>query len=157
MLRSGKALNIIPDDAEIGFELRAEVQQDLDDLAVRATDLVASIARAHGLEQTTSLVGEAADWANPAEVADWAGAVARTADLFPTRLMQHDFGASEDATLMLHAVAARGGTAGYFVLGSDLASAHHTPNFDFDEDVLWTGAAFVGSLALSVLCPRSAR
>ena len=71
--------------------------------------------------------------------------------------MQHDFGASEDATLMLHAVAARGGTAGYFVLGSDLASAHHTPNFDFDEDVLWTGAAFVGSLALSVLCPRSAR
>jgi aminobenzoyl-glutamate utilization protein A len=150
-LQSGVALNVIPETATLGFELRAGAQQDLEALAERATALIEGIALAHGLRHEIELVGEAADWANPSELAEWARSVCRSVGLFETHLMDHDFGASEDATLMLRDVAARGGRAGYFVLGSDLAAPHHTPGFDFDEAVLWSGVAFVGVLALSAL------
>ena len=150
-LRSGDALNVIPAQAELGFELRAGIQEDLDVLARRTQAAIAGIAQAHGLQHETELVGEASDWANPAEVADWAHRVAERVDVFPTQLMDYDFGASEDVTLMLRAVSGRGGQGGYFVLGSDLASAHHTPGFDFDEAVLWAGVGFLGALALSAL------
>jgi aminobenzoyl-glutamate utilization protein A len=151
VLNSGRALNIVPEYAELAFELRAGAQLDLDDLAERATATVEGIARAHGLKHVIELIGEAADWANPPEMARWAHEIAERSNLFPSRLMQHEFGASEDATLMLRAVAAGGGLGGYFVLGSDLASGHHTANFDFDEDVLSSGAAFISALALSAL------
>lgn len=50
---------------------------------------------------------------------------------------------------MLRTVANQGGAAGYFVLGADIASAHHTPEFDFDESVLAPAAAFMAALMLS--------
>ena len=150
-LQSGTALNVIPETAKLGFELRAGAQPDLDALAERAIAFIEGTARAHGLRHEIDLIGEAADWANPSEVAEWARSVSLGTEVFESRLMDHDFGASEDATLMLRAVADQGGKAGYFVLGSDLAAPHHTSRFDFDENVLWSGAAFVGALALSAL------
>ncbi|HEY1945182.1 MAG TPA: amidohydrolase [Roseiarcus sp.] len=151
VMNAGRALNVVPENAELAFELRAGARHDLDALVERANEVVEGIARGHGLQHAIELIGEAADWANPPEMAGWAHEVAQRADLFANHLMQHEFGASEDATLMLRAVADRGGLGGYFVLGSDLASGHHTANFDFDEDVLSSGAAFVGALALSAL------
>ena len=65
--------------------------------------------------------------------------------------MQHEFGASEDATLMCRLVSKRGGHAAYFVLGSDLASGHHTPEFDFDEGVLVDGTAALTAAIFSAL------
>lgn len=156
VLNSGRALNVVPDCAELGFELRAGGQADLDELAERANQIVKGVALANGLQAAVEMIGEAADWSNPAEMVAWAHEVATRADLFGTCLMQHHFGASEDATLMLQAVAARGGLGGYFVLGSDLTSAHHTAHFDFDESVLSSGAAFIAALALSALS-REAR
>ena len=151
VMNAGRALNVVPENAELAFELRAGAQHDLDALVERAAEVVEGIARAHGLQHAINLIGEAAAWANPPEMAGWAREVAQRADLFTNHLMQHEFGASEDATLMLRAVADRGGLGGYFVLGSDLASGHHTANFDFDEGVLSSGAAFISALALSAL------
>jgi aminobenzoyl-glutamate utilization protein A len=65
--------------------------------------------------------------------------------------MDHEFGASEDATLLMRRVQERGGLAGYFVLGTDLTSPHHTPEFDFDEGVLWQGVALLGACVCSAL------
>jgi aminobenzoyl-glutamate utilization protein A len=155
ILNSGRALNVVPDSAELAFELRAGGQRDLDELADRASEVVKGIALAHDLRCAFEIIGEAAAWTNPQEIADWADDVAARSGLFAKRLMQHEFGASEDATLMLQAVAARGGIGGYFILGSDLASAHHTASFDFDESVLSSGAAFVAALALSALDPNA--
>jgi aminobenzoyl-glutamate utilization protein A len=97
------------------------------------------------------LIGEAADRTTPPETAHCAHEVARRADLFADRLMLHQFVASEDATLMLRAVAARAGLGGNFVLGSNLGSAHHTAQFDFDESVVSSGAAVIAALALAEL------
>ena len=113
------------------------------------------MAIANGLQHEIELIGEAADWTNPPEIVHWAHELATRADLFADRLMLHQIGASEDATLMLRAVAARGGLGGYFILGSNLASAHHTAHFDFDESEVSSGAAVIAALALSALDPEA--
>ena len=56
--------------------------------------------------------------------------------------------ASEDCTAFMNRVVSRGGKATYMMFGSDLASQHHTPTFDFDEQSLTDAAAFLAILAL---------
>ena len=121
-IRSGDALNVIPAEANLGSNSGPERKRISKRWPSRAQAAIAGIAQAYDLQHEIELVGEAADWANPPEVAGWAGLVAEAVGVFPTRLTDFNFGASEDATLMLRAVAAQGGFGGYFVLGSDLAS-----------------------------------
>lgn len=40
---------------------------------------------------------------------------------------------SEDATLMMARVRARGGLASYMIFGTELSAGHHNEKFDFDE------------------------
>ena len=140
-LEAGRALNIVADQAELLVELRAERSDDLRDLSLRARRLIEGIAASGELGHFIELIGEAADWANPAALVAWAGEIARRSGAFERVLEDHVFGASEDATLLARAVAARGGQAGYFLLGANLNSDHHTPEFDFDEEVLSRGVA----------------
>jgi aminobenzoyl-glutamate utilization protein A len=97
------------------------------------------------------LRGMAGSWVNPKEFVSWAGAINEASRTFAAVLVDHDFGASEDATNLAAAVAGHGGLAGLMVLGADLADAHHTPHFDFDEGVLAKGAEFLALLAASAM------
>ncbi len=45
----------------------------------------------------------------------------------------HVTGGSEDATYFMRRVQEKGGQAIYAVVGSDIPSGHHTPEFDIDE------------------------
>jgi aminobenzoyl-glutamate utilization protein A len=155
-LEAGRALNVVAEDAELLVELRAERSEDLRALSERARRLIAGIAAAGELGHTIELIGEAAEWSNPAPLAAWAGAVARRSGAFERVLEDHLFGASEDATLLARAVAGRGGQAGYFLIGARLAADHHTPEFDFDEEVLPRGVRMLGAMAaLALLAPAA--
>ncbi|MGD9865452.1 MAG: amidohydrolase [Pseudodonghicola sp.] len=136
LLQAGTAVNIVPDLAEFEFEMRAAETADLMTLDARARALVEATAAAHGLECDMEPMGMAEGWTNPEEIARWAGAVNARTRAFDRELPAFFFGASEDATTLAGRVAARGGQAGIFVLGADLADDHHTPRFDFDEDAL---------------------
>jgi metal-dependent amidase/aminoacylase/carboxypeptidase family protein len=48
-------------------------------------------------------------------------------------------------------VAERGRQAGYFVLGAGLSADHHTPEFDFDEEVLARGVLMLSAMAATAL------
>ena len=98
-----------------------------------------------------TLIGEATDWSNTEDVATWIRDLCVSGKIFQEHLMQHQFGASEDATLMCRAVSERNGRAAYFVFGSDLAGGHHTSDFDFDEGVLVDGTAVLTAAVLSSL------
>jgi aminobenzoyl-glutamate utilization protein A len=150
-MTSGVALNVVPARAELGFELRASEQSVLEEIDRRARILVEMVAAAHEVNATVSLVGEAASWSNGARVVDWAQAAGQMTGAFQYIEKSHSFGASDDATLLLRAVAAQGGNAGYFILGANLASGHHTPTFDFDEGVLSAGGNFLSLLVCSAL------
>jgi aminobenzoyl-glutamate utilization protein A len=153
-LEAGRALNIVADEAELLVELRAERSDDLSDLSMRARHLVEGIAASGELGHSIELIGEAAEWSNPGPVAAWAGEVARRSGAFERVLEDHVFGASEDASLLARAVAARGGQAGYFLLGATLSSEHHTPEFDFDEEVLARGVRLLATMAAAALLER---
>lgn len=150
-MHAGQALNIVPDEARFGVELRAERQHDLDALDPRVQALITGTAAAHQLEADIRLIGEARDWENPADMVAWAREVAQCSGAFRDTVSRYDVRVSEDATLMTHAVAARGGKAAYMVLGADLPSGHHTAEFDFDEGVLGKGVALVGGMVGVVL------
>jgi len=156
ILTAGTSLNIVPDQAVLEFEIRAAAMPALGELERRCRRLIEATATAYEIDSKIDLRGEAESWINPAPVVAWADAVNRITAAFPTSILQHSFGASEDATLLANAVALQGGTAGIFVLGADLADGHHTPYFDFDEDVLARGvlllAALIGA-ALSIAAP----
>jgi aminobenzoyl-glutamate utilization protein A len=153
-LEAGRAMNIVPDAAELMVELRAERSDDLRELSQRARQLVKGIAASGELGHSIELIGEATDWANPAPLAAWAAEIARCSGAFERVLKDHVFGASEDATLLARAVAARGGQAGYFLLGATLSSDHHTPEFDFDEEVLARGVRLLATMAAAALVER---
>ena len=53
--------------------------------------------------------------------------------------------------MLARRVAQRGGTAGVFVMGADLADDHHTPHFDFDEGALATSALLCSGLILAAM------
>ena len=136
LLRAGTAVNIVPDHAEFEFEMRAGNSDDLAALDRRCRAMIAGAAQAHGLECEIEPMGGAEAWTNPKDIADWATTVNARTGAFDTALPEFFFGASEDATTLARRAAARGGKAGVFVLGADLADDHHSPHFDFDEGAL---------------------
>lgn len=151
VLNAGKSANIVPEEAVFEFEIRASGKDALDELDRRCRTMVEATASAHEVAATIELRGEAGAWHNPPPAVAWARAVNANVGAFATEIEDFSFGASEDATLLAAAVATRGGLAGIFVLGADLADGHHTPHFDFDEAVLSQGVLLLAALAASAL------
>jgi aminobenzoyl-glutamate utilization protein A len=150
-LHAGKTLNVVPDEAVLEFEIRAAEMPALQMLDMRCRRMIEASAAAYEVTTSMDLRGEASDWRNPSKIVDWAKSANSEMGAFPKVLDTHSFGASEDATLLASAVAARGGSAGIFVLGSDIADGHHTPNFDFDETVLERGTLLLSGLIAAAL------
>lgn len=57
---------------------------------------------------------------------------------------------SDDACVHMAAVQEQGGDAVYLMLGSDLASGHHAPDFDFHEDMLLPSVELITRLVLAL-------
>ncbi len=150
-LRGGKALNVVPDEAVLEFDIRAAEMPALQMLDMRCRRMIEASAAAYEVASSMELRGEASDWHNPPKIVEWAKSANSELSAFPTVLDAHAFGASEDATLLASAVAGRGGVAGIFVLGADIADGHHTPHFDFDETVLARGTLLLTGLIAAAL------
>jgi aminobenzoyl-glutamate utilization protein A len=150
-LQAGKTLNVVPDEAVLEFEIRAAEMPALHSLDMRCRRMIEASAAAYEVTTSIELRGEASDWRNPSKIVDWAKSANSKLGAFPNILDAHSFGASEDATLLASAVADRGGTAGIFVLGSDIADGHHTPHFNFDETVLTRGTLLLSGLIAAAL------
>lgn len=135
-LQAGTAVNVVPEQATFEYEIRAAETETLDALADRAAAMIDATATAHGLDCTVEEMGGAGSWTNPDDVAQWAATLNTVTGAFAREVPEYFFGAGEDATILAQRVAKRGGRAGIFVLGADLADDHHTPRFDFDEDAL---------------------
>ena len=151
LLRAGSAVNIVPEEADLTFEMRAQETADLDALKVRCRNFVEATARAHGVECSLSPGGGADGYSNPPEVAAWAEDVNAATGAFTNAMPEFFFGASEDAATLATRVAHRGGTGGIFVLGADLADDHHTPNFDIDETALVKSALLCSGLIAAAM------
>lgn len=159
-LEGGTARNSVPDQALLICETRCASKHADAALLRRARELVASIAREHGLEWRLDVVGRAGcARSDPA----LAGLLARIALELPPRPDGRPFfrpedvrshgvmTASEDAATLMEAVRISGGQAAYALIGADLAADHHAPAFDFDEAALWPAALWLAE-ACKRLC-----
>jgi aminobenzoyl-glutamate utilization protein A len=150
LLEGGSGRNVIADHAVLKLEVRGETTPICAWMAVEAERVLRAAAAMHGVEITVENMGEAGS--APCDAA--ARAVVRRAaeKSGATRIVEFSpLGGSEDATLMMDAVQARGGQSTYLLVGTPLPAGHHHPRFDIDEAALPKAVALHVAIAEELL------
>ncbi len=138
-ISGGTSSNIVPDTAEMLLETRADEGSVNEDLEARTRTALLGAAQMHGLTVDIELIGGVTTARADRQAID---AVETAATELGLRLASPaaDSGVgSDDATAFMRRAQQGGGAATYFGIGADLAGAHHTPTFDFDERALGPG------------------
>jgi aminobenzoyl-glutamate utilization protein A len=150
-LKAGSGRNVIADEAVMAMEVRGETEAIADYMLERAEAVLKGAALAQDVAVEIKLAGRTTVAASDQVLSQ------RLAKLLIGRLPGVEIdaatqvtGGSEDATYFMRRVQERGGQAIYAVVGSDIPSGHHTPEFDIDEkDFPWAIEALsTGILAL---------
>lgn len=135
-LFAGTAPNIVAAHAEMLAELRSPDGDVCADLERRGRAVLDGAALAHGVEVAVERIGHSTTFdCHPdavAAVTKAARGVPGVTEVVPS----HDIGASDDATLLMRAVAENGGAATYIGFGASSPAPHHSPEFDIDESSL---------------------
>jgi aminobenzoyl-glutamate utilization protein A len=152
-LKAGSGRNVIADEATMAMEVRGETEAIADYMLERAEAVLKGAALAQDVTVEIKLAGRTTVAASDEALSQ------RLASALSGRLTgvdvdagSHVTGGSEDATYFMRRVQERGGQAIYAVVGSDIPSGHHTPEFDIDEkdfpwaiEALATGIAALGA------------
>ena len=151
-LKAGSGRNVIADEAVMQMEVRGETEEIADYMLARAEAVLKGAALAQDVAVEIKLAGRTTVAASDETLSR------RLAAVLSGRLpgvevdaQSHVTGGSEDATYFMRRVQEKGGQAIYAVVGSDIPSGHHTPEFDIDEsDFPWAiDALATGIVALS--------
>ena len=147
VLEAGSGRNVIADRAQMIMEVRGETEAIADYMLERAQAILRGAAMAQDLELDVQLAGRTTVAASDQDLAERVAAAVHDLPGIEVIAAPHVTGGSEDATFLMRRVQEKGGRAIYAVIGSDLASGHHTPLFDIDEaDMPWAIDALSRSL-----------
>lgn len=133
-LNGGSGRNVIADRAFLQLETRGETEELNDYMTDYVLKMAQSCADLYGTEAECRILGKAGDARCDEEMVSIVSEVLAECGLEETP--KADFGASEDAVTIMKGVQSHGGKCTYMMFGSRLASAHHSPEFDFDEETL---------------------
>lgn len=146
---AGTAPNIVPESAEICFELRADSEEAFVWLRERADRVIAGSAATYGLEASQATIGRATTvTCDPA----LAGMLSQLARDVPGVRQVHDtapMSASDDVSLFLREAQRQGGQATLILVGASSPAAHHSSGFDIDERCLEIGVGVLESFIRS--------
>ena len=148
VISGGSGRNVIPSYAQIQFETRGENSKINDFMKSRAKTIIESSALMYDVEYSIKCVGDAESFEIKDDFGTEIAAEACQSGIFDNVQEKGSMNASEDCTAFMNRVESRGGKATYMMLGTDLKSNHHTPEFDFDEQTLTDAAAFFAILAV---------
>ena len=153
LISGGTGRNIVPDRAALKLEVRGATTLVCRWMATEAERVLRAAAAMHGVEVAIESVGESIS--APCDDAARA-AVRRAAEKSgASRIVEYaPLGGSEDATFMMAAVQARGGSASYVLVGTPLPAGHHHPRFDIDEAALPRAVALHTAIAGDLLSTR---
>lgn len=152
-LHAGTGRNVIPDEAIMQIEVRGETTEINSFAARSAEDICRGAAAMYGCTVRMIKMGEAegqhSDEALLARIAD---IVRRDLPEMTVSSVENakNWG-SEDISVMMNRVQARGGLATYMRVMTPMAGAQHTVTFDFDESVLVKGTEVFCAAAMDVL------
>lgn len=152
-LIAGSGRNIIADRADLKLEVRGATTEINDFMTAEARRVITAVAALHDVTAEMTIVGAAQGATCDAGLKAIVHAAA--ASLPQTRRVVDslDMPGSEDASLFMNQVQARGGQATYLLIGSALAAGHHHPTFDFDEHALLHGVELYAAIADRILSP----
>jgi len=141
VLNAGQARNVIPPNGLLKAESRGETTEINDYVFARAKDVAAGAAHMYGVDHAVAVVGRSASGGSDPELAVRVRRIAEAMPFFePSGIVDSvDLRGSEDFAVMLAEVRRQGGTGTYVMIGSNLASGHHSFHFDFDECSLAPG------------------
>jgi aminobenzoyl-glutamate utilization protein A len=145
-LEAGNGRNIIADTGKLELETRGETTELNQYMVEEAKRIIQSVAHLYHVQVELEIVGEGIG-AESDQL--WVSLVEEACAFSPNikRIIPHiEAGGSEDATYMMKRVQEKGGKATYMVFGTPLASGHHHPQFDYDEDVLGIAVETLGRL-----------
>lgn len=148
-LTAGESRNAIPAHSTMTLEVRGETTAIADAMMSDALRVLHSAGTMYDVAVETAIVGRASSFVADEELGARTTKIAKRLDIFREVLPAVRFGASEDFATLAEHVQKHGGKANYLILGTRLASGHHSDRFDFDEDALWRGVALLTALVLS--------
>jgi aminobenzoyl-glutamate utilization protein A len=137
-VRADNAQNVICEEATMRVEVRGGTHDLNEYMLGRAHDVVDGAATMHDVDTETSLYGKTTTFQNDESVVDVVEAAA-DATSSVDRIIEKEFGGSEDASYLIRRVQNHGGTATYLGVGASNPSGHHTAYFDVDEDAIDVG------------------
>ena len=150
VMQAGTGRNVVPSSALLKVETRGESEAINQYVFDRAQHVIAGAAAMHQAGYELRMMGAAtASAPSPA----WVAYLREQAALVPGVQQAVDRIAapagSEDATLMMARVQARGGLASYMIFGTELSAGHHNEKFDFDESVMTVAVDTLARVALN--------
>ena len=155
VMTAGTGRNIVPGSARLECEVRGRPEEVSDFLFAGARRAAEGAALMNGLGLRVETVGHAGCMESDDALSSRMAALAEDfrIDGRPgfTRVIQKARGsASEDAATLMQAVQMGGGQASYMLFGSQLASGHHSGEFDFDESILAPASRFLALAAMGL-------
>lgn len=147
VITGGTGRNVIPDYASVKFETRGETDEINDYMRESAKRIIDSAASMYGLSYKLELVGHAGCYIPDEDFAKEIALLAKGSGLYEKVIGYSDLNASEDCSELLNKVVTNGGKTSYMLYGTKIASPHHTPEFDFDEQVLSKTVSLLALLA----------
>ncbi|MBE9335604.1 amidohydrolase [Klebsiella pneumoniae] len=150
VMQAGTGRNVVPSSALLKVETRGESEAINQYVFERAQHVVAGAAAMYEARYELRMMGAAtASAPSPA----WVDYLREQAARVPGVQQAVDRIAapagSEDATLMMARVQARGGLASYMIFGTELSAGHHNEKFDFDESVMAVAVETLARVALN--------
>lgn len=149
-ISGGTARNIIADTCELELEVRGETVEAAQYMEARARTVLEAAAAMQGVTCEITMVGQTVSPVQDDAAVDAVMKVASSAAGVSQVVREFRCTGGEDAPFLMRRVQERGGSACYFLIGSDLTDFHHTAHFDFDEASIAIGVRMFCGLARHV-------
>jgi len=138
-IHGGTGRNVIPDHAQIDFEVRGTTSEICNFMKDNALRIIESAAKMHGCDYEVKPMGGAESSYSDVEVIDLIKEVAEDLDIFHTIQDRGMMAGSEDCTYLMNRVRTYGGKASYIALGTHIKAPHHNDLFDINEADMASG------------------
>jgi len=152
-LHAGTGRNVIPDHAALELEVRGETTEINAFMAKTAIDICEGAAKMQGCTVQMIKMGEAEGQHSDLMLIERIVNVVKRdlPDLTLSSIQNAQNWGSEDISIMMNRVQARGGQATYMRVMTPMAGAQHTVKFDFDESVLARSVRVFCAATLDIL------
>lgn len=150
-IEGGTGRNVIGANALLKVETRGATTEINDFMEKAAMRTIKAAADMHNVEVSFVKMGGAAGADNDPELVACIQKVAEESQLFKEIIPLNIASGSEDCTYFMERVNKHGGKAAYVKIGAERAAGHHDFRFDFNEEAMPLGVAYLSLLAAKLL------